>query len=88
MGRGATGAKGPFVAFLNALSSIIAVEGKLPVNIMFLAEGEEIMGSPTYRDFVERYRDRLQARPRELLRRQQRRAPAAAASTWAWASRA
>jgi acetylornithine deacetylase/succinyl-diaminopimelate desuccinylase-like protein len=60
MGRGATGAKGPFVAFLNALSSIIAVEGKLPVNIMFLAEGEEIMGSPTYRDFVERYRDRLQ----------------------------
>jgi acetylornithine deacetylase/succinyl-diaminopimelate desuccinylase-like protein len=59
MGRGAMGAKGPFVAFLNALKSIIAVEGTLPVNIMFLAEGEEIMGSPTYRDFVDRYRDRL-----------------------------
>lgn len=59
-GRGATGAKGPFVAFLNALASIIAVEGTLPVNIMFLAEGEEIMGSPSYRDFVERYRDRLE----------------------------
>jgi acetylornithine deacetylase/succinyl-diaminopimelate desuccinylase-like protein len=58
-GRGAVGAKGPFVAFLNALSSIIAVEGTLPVNIMFLAEGEEIMGSPTYREFVERYRHRL-----------------------------
>lgn len=58
-GRGATGAKGPFVAFLNALSSIIAVEGTLPVNIMFLAEGEEIMGSPTYREFVERYRGQL-----------------------------
>lgn len=60
-GRGALGAKGPYVTFLNALSSIIAVEGTLPVNIMFLAEGEEIMGSPTYRQFVERYRDRLQA---------------------------
>lgn len=59
VGRGAMGAKGPYVAFLNALSSIIAVEGRLPVNIMFLAEGEEIMGSPTYRQFVERYRDRL-----------------------------
>ena len=59
IGRGAIGAKGPYVAFLNALSSIIAVEGTLPVNIMFLAEGEEIMGSPTYREFVERYRDRL-----------------------------
>ncbi len=59
VGRGATGAKGPYVAFLNALEAIIAVEGKLPVNIMFLAEGEEIMGSPTYREFVERYSHRL-----------------------------
>lgn len=59
VGRGAMGAKGPYVAFLNALSAIVAVEGSLPVNIMFLAEGEEIMGSPTYNAFVERYRDRL-----------------------------
>ncbi len=59
VGRGAIGAKGPYVAFLNALSSIVAVEGTLPVNIMFLAEGEEIMGSPTYREFVECYRSRL-----------------------------
>ncbi len=59
VGRGAMGAKGPYVAFLNALSSIVAVEGTLPVNVMFLAEGEEIMGSPTYNAFVERYRDRL-----------------------------
>lgn len=59
VGRGATGAKGPYVAWLNALSAIIAIEGTLPVNIMFLAEGEEIMGSPSYADFVERYSDRL-----------------------------
>lgn len=56
---GPSGAKGPYVAFLNALQSIIAVEGTLPVNIMFLAEGDEILGSPSYRDYVERYRDRL-----------------------------
>ena len=60
VGRGALGAKGPYVAWLNALASIIAVEGTLPVNIMFLAEGEEIMGSPSYRDFVRRHADRLQ----------------------------
>lgn len=60
IGRGAMGAKGPYVAFLNALSSIIAVEGTLPVNIMFLAEGEEIMGSPSYREFVSKYERRLQ----------------------------
>lgn len=59
VGRGAMGAKGPYVAWLNALSAIIAVEGPLPINIMFLAEGEEILGSPTYRDFVGRYQERL-----------------------------
>ena len=63
VGRGAMGAKGPYVAWLNALAAMIAVEGRLPVNIMFLAEGEEIMGSPSYTDFVERYRDRLECTP-------------------------
>jgi acetylornithine deacetylase/succinyl-diaminopimelate desuccinylase-like protein len=61
VGRGAFSAKGPYVAFLNALGSIIAVEGRLPVNVLFLAEGEEIMGSPSYRGWVERYRERLRA---------------------------
>lgn len=60
VGRGALGAKGPYVAWLNALRAIIAVEGTLPVNIMFLAEGEEIMGSPSYREFAQRYADQLQ----------------------------
>jgi acetylornithine deacetylase/succinyl-diaminopimelate desuccinylase-like protein len=61
VGRGAMGAKGPHVAWLNALEAIIAVEGKLPLNVMFLAEGEEILGSPTYAEFVQRYADRLKA---------------------------
>ena len=67
VGRGAMGAKGPYVAWLNALEAIIAVEGTLPFNVMFLAEGEEILGSPTYREFVDRYRDRLAERGPELL---------------------
>lgn len=60
VGRGSMGAKGPYVAWLNALASIVAVEGTLPINILFLAEGEEILGSPTYQQFVERYRHRLE----------------------------
>jgi acetylornithine deacetylase/succinyl-diaminopimelate desuccinylase-like protein len=61
VGRGAMGAKGPYVAWLNALASIIAVEGELPLNIMFLAEGEEILGSPSYRGFAEKYKEQLKS---------------------------
>ncbi|MDH3612456.1 MAG: M20/M25/M40 family metallo-hydrolase [Gammaproteobacteria bacterium] len=60
MARGATNQKGPERAFLNALESIIAVDGKLPVNIMVTAEGEEELGSPHYPQIVDAYVDRLQ----------------------------
>ena len=59
MARGATNQKGPQRAFLNALESIIAVEGSLPVNIMIAAEGEEELGSPHYPQIVDAYEDRL-----------------------------
>jgi len=59
MARGATNQKGPERAFLNALESIIEVEGKLPVNIMVTAEGEEELGSPHYPQIVDQYYDRL-----------------------------
>ncbi|MBX3174096.1 MAG: M20/M25/M40 family metallo-hydrolase [Gemmatimonadaceae bacterium] len=59
MGRGATNQKGPERAFLNAISSIIAVDGKLPVNLMVLAEGEEELGSPHYPQLVDRFEARL-----------------------------
>jgi acetylornithine deacetylase/succinyl-diaminopimelate desuccinylase-like protein len=58
---GAKGRKAPYVQFLNALEALKAVNGELPVNIIFLAEGEENQGSPTYRGFVDKYRDRLAA---------------------------
>ena len=41
IGRGAVNSKGPEMTFLNAVSSIKAVMGKLPVNIIFVAEGDE-----------------------------------------------
>ena len=59
MARGATNQKGPERAFLNAIESIIAVEGTLPVNLMVLAEGEEELGSPHYAQLVDRFEDRL-----------------------------
>jgi acetylornithine deacetylase/succinyl-diaminopimelate desuccinylase-like protein len=59
MARGATNQKGPERAFLNALESIIAADGKLPVNLMVVAEGEEELGSPHYPEFIAKYEDRL-----------------------------
>ena len=59
MARGATNQKGPERAFLNALSSIIAVNGRLPVNLMIAAEGEEELGSPNYPRIVDAYEDRM-----------------------------
>jgi len=47
IGRGAA-AKGPLQAFINAVGSMPAVEGSLPVNLVFLLEGAEILGSPNY----------------------------------------
>lgn len=59
MARGATNQKGPQRIFLNALEAIIKAEGKPPVNIMLLAEGEEELGSPHYPDLIAKYADRL-----------------------------
>jgi acetylornithine deacetylase/succinyl-diaminopimelate desuccinylase-like protein len=52
VGRGAA-AKAPLMAFICAAKSMLAVEGTLPVNIKFLIEGAEILGSPNYGRLVE-----------------------------------
>ncbi len=41
VGRGATNSKGPEMAQLNALMAYKQVNGKLPVNLIFIAEGDE-----------------------------------------------
>jgi len=52
IGRGATNSKGGQMAFLNAVMSIKAVTGKLPVNLIIVAEGDEERMSIGYRKFV------------------------------------
>jgi len=54
-GRGAR-TKGSGVAFINAVEGCLKSEGKLPVNIKFLAEGEEMYGSPHIPWFIDEYR--------------------------------
>lgn len=54
MGRGATNQKGPESAFLAALRALKAVGRKPPVNLVLICEGEEEIGSPNFRDAVER----------------------------------
>ncbi|MGQ0550653.1 MAG: M20/M25/M40 family metallo-hydrolase [Armatimonadota bacterium] len=58
--RGARAVKGPFGVWLNAVEACGAVLGRPPVNLLVLAEGDEILGSPHYRMMIDRYRDRLQ----------------------------
>ncbi|MGH7628908.1 MAG: M20/M25/M40 family metallo-hydrolase [Gemmatimonadales bacterium] len=59
MARGATNQKGPERTFLNAIESILATRGTLPVNLMIVAEGEEELGSPNFPQVIAKYADRL-----------------------------
>jgi acetylornithine deacetylase/succinyl-diaminopimelate desuccinylase-like protein len=52
VGRGANNSKGRQMVFLNAMMSIKALTGKLPVNLIFVAEGDEERMSIGYRKFV------------------------------------
>ncbi|MDC7805467.1 M20/M25/M40 family metallo-hydrolase [Luteimonas sp BLCC-B24] len=61
MARGAMNQKGPQRAFLNAVASMLAVEGTLPVNLYVVAEGEEELGSPNFGAVLAPWRDRLRA---------------------------
>ena len=49
-GRGAVNQKGPEGAFLAALHAFRAAGKRLPVNLVLLAEGEEEIGSPHFRN--------------------------------------
>jgi acetylornithine deacetylase/succinyl-diaminopimelate desuccinylase-like protein len=52
MGRGAVNQKGPQAALLAALRAIQGTGRKLPVNLVLVAEGEEEIGSPHFRQVV------------------------------------
>ncbi len=54
VGRGAVNTKGPQAAFLSTLNAFRAAGRKLPVNLVFVAEGEEEIGSPHFPQIVHR----------------------------------
>ncbi len=54
IGRGAVNQKGPEATFLAALHAIRGAGKKLPVNLVFVAEGEEEIGSPHFTQVVGR----------------------------------
>ena len=59
IGRGAINTKGPMAAFLNAFESIQQAAGELPVNLIFVFEGEEERGSVSMPKFIRDYEQRL-----------------------------
>ncbi len=59
--RGATDDKGQVFTHLKSLQACVDVNGKLPVNVKFLIEGEEEVGSDNLDKFLEQNKDRLKA---------------------------
>ena len=57
IGRGAVNSKGPEMTEYNALMSMRAVMGKLPVNVIFVAEGDEERMDIGLRKFVKDHSD-------------------------------
>jgi acetylornithine deacetylase/succinyl-diaminopimelate desuccinylase-like protein len=60
-GRGVTDDKGPVYIVLKTLQAFLAQEGGLPLNVKFLFEGEEEIGSPHLPAFVTSHADELAA---------------------------
>jgi acetylornithine deacetylase/succinyl-diaminopimelate desuccinylase-like protein len=59
--RGISDDKGPFLLAVETLGAFLAVEGKLPVNVTLLLEGEEECGSATLGALLTQYRHLLAA---------------------------
>jgi acetylornithine deacetylase/succinyl-diaminopimelate desuccinylase-like protein len=58
-GRGAVDDKGQCLMHLAAIEAHLRVNGKLPLNVKFVIEGEEEIGSPNFEPFLARERERL-----------------------------
>jgi acetylornithine deacetylase/succinyl-diaminopimelate desuccinylase-like protein len=60
-GRGVTDDKGPVYIVLEVVRQYLAQAGKLPLNVRFLFEGEEEIGSPHLPDYVRAHANELGA---------------------------
>jgi acetylornithine deacetylase/succinyl-diaminopimelate desuccinylase-like protein len=61
IGRGTCDMKNNLMASLHAVKALCEVEGSLPLNLIFLFEGEEEIGSPNFRRFLEEHKKELSA---------------------------
>ncbi len=59
--RGATDDTGPVLVALETARRLLERDGALPLNVRFLIEGEEEVGSPSLPSFLETHRDELAA---------------------------
>ncbi|MBF0417242.1 MAG: dipeptidase [Magnetococcales bacterium] len=59
--RGSADDKGQILMHMQAVAATLAVTGSLPVNVVFLIEGEEEIGSPNLPDFLVAHADLLRA---------------------------
>jgi acetylornithine deacetylase/succinyl-diaminopimelate desuccinylase-like protein len=57
--RGASDDKGQVYLQLKALEALLKTDGKLPVNVKVIIEGEEEIGSPNLEPFLEQHADML-----------------------------
>ncbi len=57
--RGACDDKGQMIIYANALEAHLKTGGTCPVNVKFLIEGEEEVGSPSLDDFLKAHKDLL-----------------------------
>lgn len=58
-GRGAADNKGPVAVLLAAVSHLLEQQPSLPLNLTFLLEGEEEIGSPSFKPVLDRLKHRL-----------------------------
>jgi len=59
--RGSSDDKGQAFVHVKTVESYLATDGKLPVNVKMLLEGEEEIGSKNLQDFLKTYADMLRA---------------------------
>ena len=59
--RGAADDKGQFMIHLAAMRAMLQTDGRLPVNVKFLIEGEEEIGSPSLDALLPLHHERFQA---------------------------